>query len=78
MVVVVTLDRPCSWRGRLVPIRFEASTDKNGNFEMWLPPTSELFARDGGDAPLYQFTAEQIGSWLFAVPTQVTWSLADV
>lgn len=75
--VTVTLERPCTWHGHLVPTRFEATTDFQGRFEMWLPPTSQMTARDAGETPLYQFTAEQIGSWLFAVPAQETWSLAD-
>ena len=76
--VTVTLERPCTWNGHLVPMRFEATTDDRGRFEMWLPPTGQMTARDGSPTPLYLFTAEQIGSWQFAVPAQETWSLASI
>lgn len=74
--ITVTLERPCTWQGTLVPMRFEATTDASGRFEMWLPPTAEMSAQDGGGVPRYLFLAEQVGSWLFAVPTVETWTLS--
>lgn len=74
--IVITLERPCVWRGTLVPMRFETTTDDDGRFEIMLPPTEQMTDRAGGPAPLYQFVAEQVGSWQFAVPNVPTWSVA--
>jgi len=75
--IEVVLERPCVWNGTLVPMRFGTETDAAGRFELCLPPTVQMTARDGGETPRYKFTAEGVGSWEFVVPDQPTWSLAD-
>ena len=64
------------WRGSLVPRLFTVLTDAQGRFELRLPPTEELRAQDGGDTPLYRFNCDRVGTWLFTVPTQATWTLS--
>jgi len=50
--VVVTLDRQCTWRGQLVPLRLETTTDGGGLFTLLLPPNAELATVDGqGNSP---------------------------
>ena len=74
--VSVTLERPCVWHGSLVPKAFAMITDAQGRFELRLPPTEELKAQDGSETPLYRFNCDRVGTWLFAVPTQDTWTLS--
>lgn len=74
--VSVTLERPCVWHGSLVPKAFAMITDAQGRFELRLPPTEELRAQDGGETPYYRFNCDRIGTWLFVVPTQDTWTLS--
>lgn len=74
--VTVTLERPCVWRGSLVPRLFTVLTDAQGRFELRLPPTEELKAQDGSETPLYRFNCDRVGTWLFSVPTQDTWTLS--
>ncbi len=74
--VSVTLERPCVWHGSLVPKAFAVLTDAQGRFELRLPPTEELRAQDGSETPLYRFNCDRVGTWLFAVPTQDTWTLS--
>lgn len=73
--VVVTLERACTWRGTLVPMRFEAAMDADGRFDLRLPPSEELQARDGAPPPQYQFQAENVGAFLFSVPAVGMWRL---
>lgn len=66
--VVVTLDRQCTWRGQLVPLRLETATDGWGVFILLLPPNTELATVDGQPAPQYVLQAPGVRRLRFVVP----------
>lgn len=66
--VVVMLDRQCTWRGQLVPMRLETATDGWGQFTLSLPPNAELATVDGQPAPQYTLQAPGVRRLRFVVP----------
>ena len=71
--ITISLPFLCTWRGKILTLKQVLGTDKDGNFELWLPPTSELQAVKGEtEVPEYFIHCENIGSWEFQVPDGVT------
>jgi hypothetical protein len=71
--VVIELPGIYAWRGRILIRKQSTTTDRDGRFEFWLPPTSELRPVDGGEeAPEYWIACDGVGSWTFQVPDGIT------
>lgn len=71
--VTVTLPGIYAWKGRILVRKQMVSTDADGRFEFWLPPSSELVPVDGGEKePKYFIACEGVGSWYFTVPDGIT------
>lgn len=70
--VTVSLPTICTWRGKIILTRQHVASDREGKFEFWLPPSSELQPTDKKiEPPDYDIMVENLGTWSFRVPDGV-------
>ena len=66
--VIISLPGIYVWRGNIITRKQVTTTGRDGNFEFWLPPSSELVPVEGPDSPRYFIACDGVGSWDFEVP----------
>jgi hypothetical protein len=72
VAITISLPEVCVWGDRILPTRQRVSTDGDGEFELWLPPSSEIRTVSGNEVPAYFISCAGVGSWHFRVPDEVT------
>lgn len=79
-VVQVSIPYICTWRGKILLSKQSQNTDRDGRFEFYLPPSSELKpVEEGREPPLYDIMCENLGTWQFEVPKNVlVWRIGEV
>lgn len=76
-VVLVTLERQCTWHGQLVPMRLETKTEATGRFSIQLPPSEDLATIDDSPVPHYVLEGPGLRRMRFVVPAGVPdWKLS--